>query len=814
MAQTANSTRQSGRELALARRHAMSSTGKAGIQAAGATRAAATARTATAPAAPVRTPAAGMSTTSAGRAASKARRAATSSTGRAAIKSVDTTRAASAAPAPATPRAAAVSGSPPTAGRATVSVGRAASLARRAATSSRGKVGVQSSDRVRGSSGKAPAPQAQKPAAGRREGGCECGCKGEKRAEALASAPAAQVRPGASLAVRNGVKRKVAANPTRVAALARRRAQSTRGKAGVSANGMTAAQTARAANPELSGRELAQTLRAQRSQRGNAGQKKSQPTGRVRPGKPSATGEATDQPWKVGASETTYGQTVTGTMVGRSDRVTGDEPSTCRNITGTEYLGADIFRDFCEVEPSKAPRKVRQSPTGRGNRVTGNEVGRSTRVTGDEPGTCKRVTGTEYVGADQSEAFCGTKPETSPARISLAETRKGKAVSGSNVGRSPKVTGDEPGAGREPTGTQYMQAGNGNYPPKVGSSQTLRGGSVTGTMVGRVAKVTGDEPGSCRNITGDDYVGQEQYQGFCTTTPAPQDAKVGVSQTFKGETVTGTQTGRSGKVTGDEPGTCKAITGTPYAGAEQYRSYCDADAGTTAAARTRRQTSTPGSVMTGQQPGIGGKMTGAERGACEPLTGTPYVGADQYADACPATPADSNSPDFPQPLGGAAWGQFSVAAPSHASQSDATHAAVTGSRYEQGHITGPFDKAAGRVTGTEEARFGRGNGAAPPAPPNTAETVGGRVKSRVTGEGMDAGPKITGDDWDRGDRVTGTEGSSAKGRNPTRRGPMSAMAAAQAKRNEEVPEPMSRVTGSSGNTERGALITYSGGARG
>ena len=34
--------------------------------------------------------------------------------------------------------------------------------------------------------------------------------------------------------------------------------------------------------------------------------------------------------------------------------------------------------------------------------------------------------------------------------------------------------------------------------------------------------------------------------------------------------------------------------------------------------------------------------------------------------------------------------------------------AVTGSQYEQGRITGPFGMAAGKVTGTEQARFGRG----------------------------------------------------------------------------------------------------------
>jgi len=88
------------------------------------------------------------------------------------------------------------------------------------------------------------------------------------------------------------------------------------------------------------------------------------------------------------------------------------------------------------------------------------------------------------------------------------------------------------------------------------------------------------------------------------------------------------------------------------------------------------------------------------------------------------------------------------------------------------------------------------------------------AKARITGEGQSAGGKITGDDWERGDRVTGTEGRSAVRRNPTRPGPMSARAPVVAKRNEEVDTPVSRVTGSSGNTERGALITYSGGARG
>lgn len=682
--------------------------------------------------------------------------------------------------------------------------------------SGRGKVAVHSKDRVRNGERRARVQQPVPAAVAKSESGdCGCGCKGKKREER--SAAASSTTPGSRSKVRAPRRAAVATQPGRAASLARRRAQSTRGKAGMSASGMSAAQTARATNPELSGRELARALREQRSKRGGAGQKKSEPCGRQRPAR-SKGAAAQDASWKVGASETTHGQTVTGTMVGRSQSVTGDEPSTCRSVTGTEYMGADIFREFCQAEPGKGVRRVGVSPTARGNSVTGNEVGRSLKVTGDEPGTCKRVTGTEYVGANQSETFCGTRSEVGPSKISGSETRKGKAVTGNNVGRSGKVTGDEVGAQRQLTGSQYMQLGdNGKAPTKVGRSDTLRGGSVTGTMIGRREKMTGDEPGSCRNVTGDDYIGQEQFKSFCNTKPEPKDQKVGISQTFGGKAVSGTMTGRSQRVTGDEPGTCKAITGTPYAGAEQYRNHCESDEYFGTDARVRPSKRMAGSVMTGIQPSVGGTMTGDGKGACETVSGTPYVGADQMAGACPATAAEPGSPDFPQALGDAPWGQFSVEAPMHAADAPQATSGVTGSYYEQsGQITGPFGKATGRVTGTEEARFGRRDKALNSDIHVEAPMVEGRVKSRVTGEGIEVGSKITGDDWDRGDRVTGTEGTSAMARNPSLRGGgMNAMAARLAgARNDDIPEPVSKVTGGSGNTDKGALITYSGGARG
>lgn len=697
---------------------------------------------------------------------------------------------------------------------------RDAALARRKAMSTKGKSASMSKDRTRDASMVASSKQAaaETDAAKKaKSGDCGCGCGGNGGCGDKAVETAAPKARASSRSRSKVNKPKVAINPSKAAALARRKAQSTRGKAGVSKGGMSQAQTARAANPELSSKELALELRRERSKRGKsgAGELKTRPTGKIRP--KNNAGAAQDAPWKVGVSETARGQSVTGTMVGRDEAVTGDEASTCRTVTGTEYLGADVFREFCQKDPVPVPIRTGMSKTGQGNAVTGNKVGRSKSVTGDEPGTCKNVTGTEYVGAGQSESFCSTP--TKPAQMNkvMSETRKGKTVTGDNVGSFSNVTGGEAGAERQLTGAQYMLPGEaGREPAKVRVSETLRGGSVTGTAVGRSEKTTGDEFGSCRQITGDDYVGQEQYSNFCDTKAEPADQKVGVSATLKGMAVTGTMEGRSQAVTGNEPGTCKAVTGTPYAGVETYADYCEAPAVNSAAARMTRTARMAGKNLTGQQPGIGGVMTGAEKGACESVSGTPYIGSDQMSESCPAVAAAPGNSDFPQAVGDSGWEDFSVTPPSHAAAEE-QHAGVTGSRYEQGRITGPFGMATGKVTGTEDARFGNkvvNSASVNETVEQEPQEAGGREKSRVTGEGMD-GSRITGDDWDRGDRVTGTEGFSAMVRNPSVKGPMNAMAnKVIAEIKNETPQPISRVTGSSGNYENGSLITYSGGARG
>ncbi|MCP9849273.1 CsoS2 family carboxysome shell protein [Cyanobium sp. Morenito 9A2] len=708
-------------------------------------------------------------------------------------------------------------------------------LARREALSKKGKRADTSRDRTRSlpvkaaSSSPIATPETTSKAKDRGEGSTS---RSDARPGLSLSAPEQGSRHSSKSSKRVSAQH----NPSRALVLARRDALSKRGKSATTSTPSGAAAV-RQANPELSSRDLAHRIRDLRSKTGAAAVARSaggsSGSGSARPSGPRrgknlqahAAAGAQDAPWKVGASETSRGQVVTGTQANRSLKTTGNEASTCRTITGTEYLGAEIFRSFCQSDPGPSqPAKVRVSATSHGNRVTGNEVGRSEKVTGDEPGTCKNVTGTEYISANQASTWCGGSTP-SPRKVGVAQTQGGRKVSGVLVGRSERVTGDEHGSGINPTGTQYLGndslATPGQAPAKVGEVLTLRGTGVTGTLVGRSDKVTGNEPGTCKIITGDEYIGPQQYDRFCGARPGPEAAKVGFSITNRAQVVSGTRTGRSASVTGDEAGTCKSVTGTPYAGLEQASDWCSSDDLRSIRQRTPARAGTPGARLSGIQPGIGGVMTGAAKGACESITGTPYIGGDQFASACGTAAATLgvHEADFPQPLEAeSSWQRFSVQSPAQvAQQTQKRSGAVTGTRYEtSAKITGPFDLAGDTVTGTEQFRFDRRPSTLAAATAHAPVSVDedARPVSRVTGEGISAGLKITGDDWDRGERVTGTEGVSARRRNPTRNGSLPGQVIHQRKRNEDLPRPSSPVTGSSGNTNQGSLITVSGGARG
>lgn len=579
-------------------------------------------------------------------------------------------------------------------------------------------------------------------------------------------------------------------------------------------------------------------------------------------------------PSKMGVSHTMGDRKVTGTEVGRVGMVTGDEAGTCRGVTGTEYLSAERFESQCETRPApsapkvlqfetakglcvtgtsvnraervtgnesgsaraitgteyasltgggRAPEKVAVTHTSQGKVVTGTPMGHTSKLTGDENGACVGVTGTEYLATEQYTGICKTTAPETPRKVSVMSSRAQQEVSGTGVGRAANVTGDEAGACRAISGSQYYSSDNFGAlcstpaPQKVSSMQTLAGRTLTGTAVGMSKNVTGDERGGCKPVTGTEYIGSDQQKAVCpAATPVAPVAKVGVDQTWRGQSVTGTYVGRSQRVTGDEPGGCSPISGTPYIGRGQYNSFCESPALSDQEARIRTSASIPATSVTGDRPGAGGsKMTGDERGACGVISGTPYIGVDNTVSQCapsgrfvsrPSTWEDT--PRAPAPL------DFSISTPARAAQKK-QFSDVTGTGYGSERITGPSNKANGLITGTPE--FRHREVVPQQILPQVAQEEEVSAARRVTGEGSQNGRPVTGDAWSGLSRVSGTEGASTQSRNLSERGTPRGMGMSAIRFREEVqhPEvPDSRITGSSGNTGRGAMVTLSGGARG
>jgi hypothetical protein len=814
-----------------------------------------------------------------------------------------------------------------------------ASRARREALSRSGKAALQPtagrpSGRVRPTAQAAPvaAPAASAAAADVTPAkGCGCGCNGQPGGCGGAEAQAAPGQRQASDVSARPAARSGEAPTGRAMARARRAALAQDGKSGLKrvaqATKIAAAMPDRdwqaAITKGATGRQVAMQRRLVQSLTGRttAAATGTRPSGRVR------ARQTTAAPAKVEEGHTLSGRPVTGTLVERSTKVTGNEPGSCRAITGTEYIGSEQFDTLCQARPAPGPAKVGVSTTVREHKVTGTEVGRSVKVTGDEVGACRGITGTEYLAAERYDEFCSTRPAPPPAKVGASGTAKGKAVTGTQVGVSAKVTGDEPGADRTITGTSYaLPATAGAAPEKVAVTHTAGGKPVTGTAVGHTGKITGDETGACRGITGTEYLSAEQFKDVCSATPPPSPrkvsvmstrgsqsvsgsevgrsakvtgdepgscrqitgsqyyasrdfgdlcnvtgprkvgamqtlagrtvtgtevnrspkmsgdeaggcipvtgtdyagagqqtacagstpvapvAKVAVDQTWRGLPVTGSYVGRSSRVTGDEPGGCAPISGTPYIGRTQYSGFCEAPAVVAQEARIPSSGVISATAVTGDRPGAGGSvMTGDERGACEAVSGTPYVGPDNAVSQCLTSGRFvSRARRWEEPSRPPPPIDFSIASPARMAH-ERRLAEVTGTPASGERITGPVNKAGGLITGTPEFRHRE----TASAQGEQAEVVA--AARRLTGEGSQAGTRITGDAWNAASRVTGTEGASSLARNVSLRGqPRGEGASALQFREVERPAvPESRITGSSGNTGRGALVTLSGGARG
>ena len=685
--------------------------------------------------------------------------------------------------------------------------GKSLSRARREALSHAGKAALGQGKPVpKASAPASPAPVAADPS----ERHADCGCNGKA---GVADTEREQVIEEVCSLVEQEPTAVMGSVASAVRKLCqeRRRALSSQGKTAVKSLKMRGASAS-----GLTGRAAAQARRAELCEKGRGDGQACRPTGRMRP---------QAAPSKVETGTTLSGNPVSGTQVERTGKVTGGEIGSCRAITGTEYIGAEQYGTLCSSTPTPAAAKVNVSSTSRGQRVSGVDVDSSVKMTGGESGACKVITGTEYLSADKFESFCATKPPLASAKVGISSTKAGLNVSGTEVGRSVKVTGDESGAcNSKLTGSQYSQDSsssvcrNGSSAPhKVSLMSTLNNRVVTGTDVVPGNSVTGSERGACADVTGTESNGLAQYQA-CNREPVSRPEKIGVMRTWHDQQVSGTAVEHSSKVTGDEYGACQVVSGTEYIGPDQYATFCDADRQAASRALMASRSAMGSLPLSGTRVESGGKVTGAERGENLVLSGSPYGGPHQRvsergsnSNPHPLARGPENAPRERVPAPQAReQGDFSIVTPSRSARENGLNR-ITGTAYGAiGRITGPVNLAAGLVSGTPEFRYQDGATSAIASAPAAEE-----ARNRLTGDGREGGFAITGAAWRRNESVTGTDGTSTR-RNPTMRGEQRGglLGASQLKDRERPEIPVSRITGSSGNDSKGSAVTYSGGARG
>ena len=376
----------------------------------------------------------------------------------------------------------------------------------------------------------------------------------------------------------------------------------------------------------MSGKDLARLHREERCTVGRGTKEACRPSGRMRPG---------SAPSKVEVGTTLSGQSVSGTQVEQTEKITGSEAGGCKAITGTEYLGAEQFQQLCSTTPQANEPKVGEVQTTKGQTMTGTLVESTSKITGTEPGACKVITGNEYLGFDHFSGACANpNAVSSHDKVMSTASKKNLAITGADEARANSVTGSESGAGHKITGTDYSVSPTNRAPgaTKVDVNHTTAGSAISGGELSSTPAVTGDAQDSCERVTGTEYVSNERFVANCGTKAPLTPNKVAVDQSRKGMSITGNMMDRDQKVTGNEPGTCQRLTGSQY-DSSANQGFCDQRADKVSQTHTITGNRVSGTEVSGSP-----KLTGDDYGSCVGVTGNEYVSKESYEQRCSYVP--------------------------------------------------------------------------------------------------------------------------------------------------------------------------------
>ncbi len=169
-------------------------------------------------------------------------------------------------------------------------------------------------------------------------------------------------------------------------------------------------------------------------------------------------------------------------------------------------------------------------------------------------------------------------------------------------------------------------------PGKAGrqAKKSLMRGAAASSLTGKAyAKLRREE--RCVVGRGDILACRPSGRVRSETGNAPPKVEVGT--TLSGQAVTGTQVEQSGKITGIESGACRNVTGTEYLGYEQFEKFCSS-APQAAAAKVNLSETSHGQLVTGSKTAGSNKVTGDEAGDCKTVTGNEYLGAEHFGAFC------------------------------------------------------------------------------------------------------------------------------------------------------------------------------------
>jgi hypothetical protein len=271
---------------------------------------------------------------------------------------------------------------------------------------------------------------------------------------------------------------------------------------------------------------------------------------------------------KVGFTRTERGLIVSGTLVRSNVRVTGDEASSAKAITGEADQHPDD--DLTERNSPAGPQYSRPAdPHGAsvfsrratrpgaietshgGLPVTGTAVGTSSRVTGDEALVRRGVTGSQYVAPERGTAnAANARPDpVTGAKVSIGYTHGRQRVTGIAVEQDPRVTGDDRPACTCITGSQYA-APPAEAPPAREPGFSIRTPHHTAQPRENALGITGSFAGGENKVTGN----REFF--FAPRRPESDAAAARLSVTGEGRStgaqITGSAWTENSKVTGTE----------------------------------------------------------------------------------------------------------------------------------------------------------------------------------------------------------------------------------------------------------------------